>query len=137
MMYGFFDLIAKLLPVKVTEFGSSSELGTADVREPVSHWNEGNCITSRVKDSKGHALVIDLDIPAYLIPSSTPGHSHLYVDADIPEDKYFALLDSLADCGVIEGGYANVSKVRGYTTVRLPWEKKELPPVSTIEGLII
>lgn len=72
-----------------------------------------------------HALLLDLDVPAYLIPSTTPGHSHLYVDAHIPEERYFALLDTLADCGVIEHGYAGASQAKGGSYLRLPWIKKE------------
>ena len=64
-------------------------------------------------------------MPAWLIPSSTPGHSHLYVDVSIREDAYFQLLDALANAGVIQRGYADASKRRGGTALRLPWIKKE------------
>jgi hypothetical protein len=72
-----------------------------------------------------HALLLDLDVPAFLVPSSTEGHSHLYVDVQIPEDDYFHLLDQLAKCGVIQKGYAEMSKRKGGTALRLPWIKKE------------
>lgn len=69
-----------------------------------------------------HALLLDLDIPATLVPSSTEGHNHLYIDVPdgIPEDKWLVLIRALADAGVIEEGYAQASIERGYTALRLP-----------------
>lgn len=80
-----------------------------------------------------HVVAIDLDIPAHLVPSSTPGHSHLYIEVKggIPHHRYMALLSALADAGVIERGYADVSIARGHSDLRLPWVRKgqELPAV--------
>ena len=72
-----------------------------------------------------HRPVLDIDIPARLIPSSTPGHHHLYLDVDMPWDKYEALLKALADAGVIEQGYLLAALDRGATFVRLPWVGKK------------
>lgn len=73
-----------------------------------------------------HALAIDLDVPAYFVPSSTEGHGHLYVDVPkgIPHHRYMALLSALADAGIIEPGYAAVSIKRGRSDLRLPWVAK-------------
>ena len=71
-----------------------------------------------------HRPVLDIDIPAALIPSSTPGHSHLYIDKPMTRTQYENLLWALVEAGIIEGGYANASSARGYTSVRLPWVKK-------------
>jgi len=78
-------------------------------------------------EGKRHAVAIDLDIPAYLVPSTTPGHSHLYVDVPggIAHDDYMDLLEVLGRCGVIEEGYAEVSRKRGHSDLRPPWIKKE------------
>jgi hypothetical protein len=121
-------LITRLQTWLVTKWDdSSSTEETNDERQPAS-LNESNVVCSLHKASWGnneyHALLLDLDIPAYLVPSSTPGHSHLYVDAVIHESKYWPLIEALADAGVIEKGYADVSKKRGFTTLRLPWAKK-------------
>lgn len=72
-----------------------------------------------------HTVAIDLDVPARLVPSSTPGHSHLYVDVPMTWDAYLAVLKALADAGVIETGYYAASERRGYTCLRLPWVQKE------------
>lgn len=72
-----------------------------------------------------HRPVLDIDFPAALIPSSTPGHFHLYLDKPMGLATYEELLVALAAAGIIEDGYANVSLARGYTSARLPWVRKE------------
>jgi hypothetical protein len=67
-----------------------------------------------------HLPVLDLDYDAHLEPSTTPGHFHLYLDHHVEHDKYMKLLDALADCGLIEWGYAKASRKRGATFVRVP-----------------
>lgn len=78
-----------------------------------------------------HRPVLDIDVPAQLIPSSTPGHFHLYLDVEVEHEAYMGLLDALATVGILEPGYVSASKERGYTAVRLPWVKKvdPLPPM--------
>lgn len=71
-----------------------------------------------------HNLMLDIDGPAALVPSSTAGHSHLYIEAAMTWENYAKLLDVLADCGIIERGYADASKARGFTALRLPWVRK-------------
>lgn len=85
---------------------------------------EANIVSSKVLESDYHAPVLDIDIPATLVPSSTPGHSHLYLDVECSWERYKELLTALAQCNIIEPGYANASFGRGFTAVRLPWIKK-------------
>lgn len=72
-----------------------------------------------------HCPVLDIDIPAFLIPSSTPGHSHLYIDHPMKWRKYKRLLRALARAGIVEKGYVKASIYRKHTAVRVPWVKKE------------
>lgn len=84
-------------------------------------------ITSRVAGkSNTHKLLLDIDIPAQLIPSSTPGHSHLYIDKEMSEEAWATLLFALSSAGIIEPGYMRASISRGFTALRLPWIKKEI-----------
>lgn len=141
-------LISNLKTYKVENLGSGDYADVSD-REPASVV-EANVVSS-LRVDKGevpnlvmaygqpgdpnaimvastepeHALLLDLDVPAYLVPSSTPGHSHLYIDVRIPQSKYMALLLALADAGVIEKGYQLASETRGATALRLPWIKKD------------
>lgn len=71
-----------------------------------------------------HRPVLDIDFPAELVPSSTPGHFHLYLDRFMSWERYEKLLTALAEAGVIEQGYADAAIRRGYSAVRLPWIKK-------------
>jgi len=98
-------------------------------REVVTELSEANVVSSIVPrpsemSERTHRPVLDLDIPAFLVPSSTPGHSHLYIDHDVPDDVFWRLCDALAEAGILQEGYVSASKSRGYTSVRLPWIKK-------------
>lgn len=87
--------------------------------------DEANVITSiSSSDPRNHKLVLDIDIPAVLIPSSTSGHFHLLIDKELTWSKYEKLLDALATAEVITPEYADHSKRKGFTAVRLPWIKK-------------
>ena len=120
------SLIANLMLCKVTNWDSdSSQFPSQEERKKAPSIADANVCTSvRLDTEDRHAVLLDLDVPAALVPSSTPGHSHLYVDVSVPTETYFRLLDVLAEAGVIETGYANVSKHRGGTSLRLPWIKK-------------
>jgi hypothetical protein len=62
--------------------------------------------------------------PAFVIPSTTPGHGHLYVDKAMTWETYQTLLNQLVDLEVLEPGYVGASEERGWTCVRLPWVRK-------------
>lgn len=42
---------------------------------------EPNCVGSLLAYGKLHAPTLDVDFPCELVPSSTPGHFHRYIDA--------------------------------------------------------
>lgn len=109
----------------VDRWAETSEDGESDDRR-VADLDEADVIASSIEGSPGmHTIMLDLDRGnPQLIPSSTPGHAHLYIDVPVDQDKLAELLDALASCGIIEPGYASVSKVRGYTSLRLPWVRK-------------
>jgi hypothetical protein len=72
-----------------------------------------------------HSPVLDIDFEVQLIPSTTKGHYHLYLDGISMEwDKYRKLLQTLAECKVIEQGFCDASLRREMTCVRLPHVKK-------------
>lgn len=89
---------------------------------------DANIVTSEVADSGCygglHRPVLDIDFPCKLIPSSTPGHFHLYMDRELSWHQYKKLLTVLAEVGLIESGYLRASLERCYTAVRLPWISK-------------
>lgn len=79
-----------------------------------------------------HGLLIDLDVNAWLIPSSSgPGHGHLYVDLSVPAGDLWDFLDAAVRIGLVEEGYVSACKSRGMTSLRAPWIRKGEEP-STI-----
>lgn len=114
-----------LLYVHVKKF-TDSVANSTSVNETVTpDIEQANAITSMVAENvTRHKILLDLDMPAKLIPSSTPGHFHLYIEHEMDKDAYFELLDALAKAGVIEKGYLGASETRGYTALRLPWVQK-------------
>jgi hypothetical protein len=100
---------------------SGSETLTADLSDPGV-----NLITSATADNVLlQKPILDIDFPAWLLPSTTPGHFHLYIDHAVPKDKYMAMVKAMAEAGIVQEGYAGAAERRGYTGVRLPWVKKE------------
>lgn len=71
-----------------------------------------------------HRPVLDLDFPAHVVPSSTPGHGHLYLDKVLKWSDYVKVLEVLGEVGILEPGYVSASIAREFTSVRLPWVKK-------------
>lgn len=92
---------------------------------PVNDLRVANVTSSKVAGKPGmHRPLLDIDLPAKLIPSSTSGHFHLYLDREMPWDDYAFLLCALAEVQVIQPGYRDAALTRKATYLRLPWIKK-------------
>jgi hypothetical protein len=102
--------------------GDSTGPGTGDIIEPTNE-KPANLVSSLCENGL-HYPAIDLDFPAELIPSSTPGHFHLYLDAPMSWEQYIVLLAALADAGVISRNYYELSLRDKQTLLRLPHVKK-------------
>lgn len=74
-----------------------------------------------------HRPILDVDFPIAAVPSTTPGHFHLYIDKELTWTQYRELLGVLADIGIIERGYLQASEARQFTSVRMPSVKKAKP----------
>lgn len=124
------DLIDRLTLTRVNFAAAPEDYDTGGdaLREDVESLTEASVVNSKNKHLRCHAVLLDLDVPAWLIPSSSPGHSHLYASVACSEEDYFTFLDAAAKIGLIEEGYASVSKVRGQTSLRLPWVLKDGAP---------
>lgn len=90
-------------------------------QQKLSFSSDGASITDIRQD---HIVILDIDVPAALLDSSTPGKHHLYIDAPMSWETYSKLLDVMAEAGILEPGYVAASKERGFTAVRLPWIRK-------------
>lgn len=136
--------LQKLVPFKVMTWVDNSDEPNQGPTRKVSTLTEGDVISSILKDQPErvdpvafdwglvgdehtrHAIVLDIDYPAALIPSETAGHFHLYLDVPggIAQNEYMGLLKKLSELGVIEKGYYAASWARGHSDVRLPWVSK-------------
>lgn len=92
------------------------------VRTPATE-EEAEVVSSEIGRGE-HCPALDVDVPAYLVPSSTPGHSHLYIDVPMSWRKYKRLLKAMAAAGILEKSYVDASIRRRHTAVRVPWLKK-------------
>jgi len=78
-------------------------------------------VTSSLADDGFHYPALDIDVPCRVVPSSTPGHSHLYFDeTKLTWPQYVNLMNVLADCGILERGYVAASRAKGQSLLRLP-----------------
>ena len=103
----------------------AGEYNGDNVGEVVTDITEATVVSSDWGVGKYHLPVIDIDTgEVRLVPSSTPGHYHLYIDVPFQWEQYLALLDILVDVGLVQPGYVAAAKRRGHTDVRLPWVKK-------------
>lgn len=92
--------------------------------KPTNSAEHADLVTSLGPEG-AHYPVLDIDYPATLVPSTTPGHFHLYLDQAVPWWKYKIVLRALAFAGLIEPGYDRASRRRGFTAVRPPHVKKD------------
>lgn len=97
---------------------------TSDKRKEYDALAGAEVVSSRVDDGASHYVMLDIDIPAALVPSSRAGHSHLYLCRALDWEEYEKLLRVLAEVGIIEQGYADASIARKQTFLRLPWIRK-------------
>jgi hypothetical protein len=71
-----------------------------------------------------HKPQLDLDVPHQYRPSSTKGNGHLLIDVPVPWEKYVQWLELSAEIGIIQTGWVNAAKVRGFTSLRKEGVKK-------------
>lgn len=115
----------------VENFGGSDDHAPfGEPVEEVDRIEDANVITSKIKPnllqfSGQHKVLVDVDMPVKVFESSTPGHFHLYIDKEMTWHDYRLLLGTLERVGIISAGYHDACVLRGYSTLRLPWVKKE------------
>jgi len=104
---------------------------------PVVSVAGGANVVSSLLTNGRHAPAIDLDLPAVLVPTSTFGHSHLYLDHEMRWDHYRRLLKVMAAAGLVEPGFYESAVRRGTTLLRLPGASKGVPAAdpSEVDGI--
>ena len=106
---------------------SSGDIG--EIYPPINSIEQANIVTSALSNNKGpfnfHYPILDIDYDAHLVPSSTEGHYHLYLNMPVPWRQYKKVLRAMKDAGLIQDGFYRAAIKRGFTSARLPWIKKE------------
>lgn len=82
-----------------------------------------NLVSSEVEPDK-HLPVLDMDFPIRVIPSSTEGHGHLYIDKELTWEQYTALLEGFHKAGLIQDAWYRSALNDKRSYVRLPHIKK-------------
>lgn len=111
----------------------SSESPKDDGLAPVPTTEENANLIGSLTDKGMHMPLLDIDYDAALLPSSTPGHFHLYLNKAIKWDVYKKFLEAAAEAGIIQKGYADWSLARSQSFLRKPGVKKETGPALTAE----
>ncbi|HTK59570.1 MAG TPA: hypothetical protein VL283_00020 [Candidatus Baltobacteraceae bacterium] len=68
--------------------------------------------------------VFRLTCPATLVPSSTEGHFHLYLETETGWQPYLQLMRAMADAGLLEAGWVDMNERRKMAMLRKPHCKK-------------
>lgn len=110
----------ELYKVDFDKRGYENDYVPGDLDQP----GNANVVGSKIKGTEEHWLIADVDVPAVLIPSSTPGHSHLYVKARLSYEALNALLTALSQAGIVDPAWVDASRTRNQPMLRLPWVKK-------------
>jgi hypothetical protein len=87
------------------------------------HPLDANLIASQKANGK-HTLFLDLDDEHFVSPSSTPGHSHLYINTDLDLEALKEIIDVLAKHGIVQQGIKNQLDSYGFLTLRPPGVQK-------------
>lgn len=90
-------------------------------RFTVERWEDANLQASLTTDG-GHTVVLDVDLPAELRPSSTPDHYHFiaYLKKTVPWPQMERFMEAAADVGLISRPYLRHCKMRQMSMVRRP-----------------
>jgi hypothetical protein len=108
------------------DWHTDGPMPVAENRRVVTDPEEATLVGSRsIYDDSEHEPVLDIDFPAALVPSTTEGHFHLYLNRTMSWDDYQKLLTTLYEVGIIEEGFYKMSLMRGQTFVRMPGVKKK------------
>lgn len=102
------------------------EINAGKRAKPTTDWcgEQGATLVTSVTDTTKHLPVIDLDVESFLVPSTTEGHSHLYINVPVTFDGLVEILTVLNKHGIVQDGYLRATVSRGYSAVRYPGTPK-------------
>ena len=127
---GLEGLLSRLVPRFVDITDGAKHDGKAG--EQVDSLDAANIITSKLlAPGDKHIPIFDIDLPIYVLPSRTAGHSHLYINKEVTWEQLKAIMEAFVAAGIVEEGYQMASEKHGFTSLRLPWIKKQQKSLET------
>lgn len=102
----------------------SDSLYEEDPERVKSEHGYATLVSSKLPDGN-HMPVIDLDLPCMLVPSSTSGHFHLYINQEMSWGQFLNMLQMMTDAGVVQPGFNRFTRERGQAFVRYPGVTKD------------
>lgn len=72
------------------------------------------------EDPSTDGMRIELGVPAYLLPSSTAGHHHAYIDVEMKWRPYRALCKAMASVGLLEEAFVDLTISHGMSMLIRP-----------------
>lgn len=125
----FLDMLPARGPITQSYDDGTGEEILEPVDLGVAH-SVANMLTSIRADDIGrygisrHRLVLDLDYPHEYVASSTDGHGHLVIDTELTLGNLLEILEVLSRHGIIESGFYEFTKARGFSSIRMPGQTK-------------
>ena len=86
--------------------------------------DEAVLVGSETDEPGMHMPVLDIDYGAMLLPSSTSGHFHLYLNKAVTWAQYKDVLMVLGEVGLLQKGFVDNSIRRGQSFCRTHWTHK-------------
>lgn len=98
--------------VSIEEGWCEDDYGHSRRCENIVEDPDGDLFTSLLSNGE-HAALFDIDMPAVLRPSKTPGHYHLIVGQTMSWRRYKRLLRAMVRAGLVEQEWYRLVKRRG------------------------
>ena len=100
------------------------ELEDEDDKAVYCYPTDANLIMSHTPFGN-HVLILDIDDEHFYRESSSTGHGHLIINKELSFDDMVEVLEVLGKHGIIQEGFVEGTKRRGYASVRTPWAVKD------------
>lgn len=71
-----------------------------------------------------HRVMLDIDVESWRIPSTTPGHAHLYFGPTVTWRQYKRVIRAMCLAGLVEEKFYRAACGAHMGMLRLPWVKK-------------
>ena len=119
---------------KMKKDGDSERIPADDI------YSDAQVVSSEITndifmDGNSHYIALDIDMPVIAIPSTNRHHTHLYIPRAVPWEKYEKFIEACVEIGIVERGYLEASKKRKATFLRLPWIKKGMENLHSIDKI--